>query len=225
VRAFAGSARVVENKSDDGATREALVQTFMKIAKIVSSNSHIDYIARIIDAPGESGAVPDPSDHCFGQFVSIDGDGEKVIGVIYDSRLLNPEYGSFGPRSGPRAELGRQNADFVREEGILIGILLLGTIDESGKAFHGVPGKIVPVGRDVSTADREIVKAFHTGADGRVQLHYYPQVVTNARQFALPLLNSMIDQVSADCSDAEADRLKVLRQSLVWQGTLGGVKL
>ena len=197
----------------------------MNIATIVSSNSHIDYIARIIDAPGEDGSLPDAADHCFGQFVSIEGDRETVIGVIYDSRLVNPEYGSFGPRSGPRAELGRQNADFVREEGILIGILLLGTIDEDGKSFHGVPGKIIPVGRSVSNAGQEIVNAFHTGADGRVHLHYYPQVMTNARQFALPLLNSIIDQVSADCSDAETDRLKVLRQSLVWQGTLGGVKL
>ncbi|PYT01353.1 MAG: hypothetical protein DMF63_00440 [Acidobacteria bacterium] len=197
----------------------------MNIATIVSSNSHIDYIARIIDAPGEDGNLPDASEHCFGQFVSIDGDREKVIGVIYDSRLVNPEYGSFGPRSGPRAELGRRTADVVREEGILIGILLLGTIDESGKSFHGVPGKIVPVGRAVSNAGREIVKTFHTGADGRVHLHYYPQVVTNARQFALPLLNSIIDQVSAECSTAEGDRLKVLRQSLTWQATLGGVKL
>jgi len=196
----------------------------MNIATIVSSNSHIDYIARIIDAPGEDGALPDAADHCFGQFVSIDGDSEKVIGVIYDSRLLNPEYGSFGPRSGPRAELGRQNADFVREEGILIGILLLGTIDEGGKSLHGVPGKIVPVGRGVSKAGREVVNAFHTGADGRIHLHYYRQVMTNARQFALPLLNTIIDRVSADCSEAEKDRLKVLRQSLVWQGTMG-VKL
>jgi hypothetical protein len=198
---------------------------WMNIASIVSSNSHIDYIARIIDAPGEDGPVPDASDHCFGQFVSVEGDTETVIGVIYDSRLLNPEYGSFGPRSGPRAEIGRKTADFVHEEGILIGILLLGTIDGSGKAFHGVPGKIVPAGRYVSKAGREIVNAFHKGAEGRVQLHYYPQVMTNARQFALPLLNTIIDQVSAECTDAEKDRLKVLRQSLVWQGTLGGVKL
>jgi hypothetical protein len=197
----------------------------MNIATIVSSNSHIDYIARVIDSPDESGVLPDASDHCFGQFVSIEGDHEEVIGVIYDSRLVNPEYGSFGPRSGPRAEVGR-NADFVREQGILIGILLLGTIDaQSSKSFHGVPGKIVPVGKAVTKADQHLVKQFHTSDDGRVHLHYYPQVVTNARQFALPLLNTIIDQICVGCSDGDADRLKVLRQSLAWQGTLGGVKL
>ena len=197
----------------------------MNIAKIVSSNSHIDYIARVIDSLDGSDTLPSPSDHCFGQFVSLRGDAEEVIGVIYDSRLVNPEYGSFGPRSGPRAELARHNADFVQEQGILIGILLLGTIDVAGKAFHGVPGKIVPVDLPVTKIDSATVTKFHTDADGSIHLHYYPQVVANARQFAIPLLNSIIDQLSVNCSDTEAQRLQVLKQSLTWQGTLGGMKL
>ena len=197
----------------------------MKIAKIVSSNSHIDYIARVIDSLDAGDALPHPSDHGFGQFVSVKGDGEDVIGVIYDSRLMNPEYGSFGPRSGPRAELLRNNADFIQEQGILIGILLLGTIDGSGKASHGVPRRIVPVDQPVVKIDAERVMRFHLDSDGRIHLHYYPQVVSNARQFAIPLLDSIIGQLCESCSDAEAQRLQVLKQSLVWQGTFGGMKL
>ena len=197
----------------------------MKIAKIVSSNSHIDYIARVIDSTDGVEQLPAPADYCFGQFVALEGDDEAVIGVIYDSRLVNPEYGSFGPRSGPRAELARHNADFVHEQGILIGILLLGTVDASGKVFHGVPGKIVPVGQPVSKIDATRVSRFHTTADGGTQLHYYPQVVTNARQFAIPLLCTIIDQLVDGCSETEAQKLQVLKQSLTWQGTLGGLKL
>ena len=106
----------------------------MKIATIVSSNSHIDYIARVVDAGEE---LPDASDHCFGQFVALQDDSGDVIGVIYDSRLVNPEYGGFGPRSGPRAELGKHNTNFVTEQGILIGILLLGTIDRVPQRLSG----------------------------------------------------------------------------------------
>ena len=197
----------------------------MKVAKIVSSNSHIDYIARVIDSTDAEDQLPVPADYCFGQFVSLEGDDEEVIGVIYDSRLVNPEYGSFAPRSGPRAELGRHNADFAHEQGILIGVLLLGTVDTSGKVFHGVPGKIVPVGQSVSKIDAARIARFHATADGGVQLRYYPQVVTNARQFAIPLLSTIIDQLVAGCSDAEAQKLQVLKQSLTWQGTLGGLKL
>lgn len=196
----------------------------MNIARIVSSNSHIDYVARIEDSPDSGDELPNPSDYCFGQFVALEGDDEAVIGVIYDSRLVNPEYGSFAPRSG-RAELARHNADHVQQQGILIGILLLGTIDGSGKIFHGVPPRIVPVGRAVTTIDKKQVIDFHTDSAGRMQLHYYPQVVSNARQFSIPLLGSIIDQLSESASDDEAPRLRVLKQSLQWQGTFGAIKL
>ena len=188
----------------------------MNIAKIVSSNSHIDYVARVFD--GMKAA-----DHSFGQFVSIAGEGEEVIGVIYDSRLVNPEYGSFGPRLAPRA--AHVNPDYVNEPGVLLGILLLGVINSSGNPVQGVPPRIVQPGQDVLKMGSEIVKKFHAGSDGRVHLHYYSQVVANARQFAIPLLDSIIRQLSDTCSEAERQRLEVLRQSLTWQGTFGGMKL
>ena len=190
----------------------------MKIAEVVSSNSHIDYIARVID-------TVDASDHGFGQFVALERSDESVIGVIYDSRLVNPEYGSFGPRSGPRAELGRHNADHVREQGILIGILLLGTVDGEGKAVQAIPRKVVPVGQPVKKLDAGQVRHFHVDSAGGLQLHYYPQVVANARQFAIPLLDSIIGQLSVDCSETDAQRLQVLKRSLHWQGTFAGMKL
>ncbi len=196
----------------------------MEIAKIVSSNSHIDYVARVIDSL-DSDSPPGAADYCFGQFIRLSGEVDDVIGIIYDSRLVNPEYGSFGPRLSPRPALGNFSPDYINEQGILIGILLLGTLDHSGKAHHGVPRQIVPPGRDVSKIDAERVAQFHTDDEGRVQLHYYSQVIANARQFAIPLLGSIIDQLCVGCSETEAQRLRVLKRSLTWQGTFGGMKL
>ncbi|HEX6127360.1 MAG TPA: hypothetical protein VFZ23_18460 [Pyrinomonadaceae bacterium] len=196
----------------------------MKIAKIVTSNSHIDYVARVIDAL-DSDSPPEAEDYCFGQFVGLSGKTEDVVGVIYDSRLVNPEYGSFGPRLSPRPALGNFSPDYLNEQGILIGILLLGVVDRSGKVTHGVPRRIVPPGQEVEKIDADAVKRFHSGADSRVHLHYYSQVVANAGQFAIPLLDSIIDQLCANCTEPEIQRLKVLKQSLMWQGTFGGMKL
>jgi hypothetical protein len=182
----------------------------MKIASIVSSNSHIDYIGRVIDSTDDGDEIPRASDYCFGQFVSVEGDGEDVIGIIYDSRLINPEYGSFAPRSGQRAELARHNADYAKEQ---------------GKMFHGIPPKIVGVGQPVTKIDRDQIVRFHRNANGNVQLHYYTQVVSNARQFAIPLLDSIIDQLCAGCTEGEMQSLQVLKRSLTWQGTFGGMKL
>ena len=196
----------------------------MKIAKIVSSNSHIDYVARVIDAL-DSDSPPLATDYCFGQFVGLRDDSQTVVGVIYDSRLVNPEYGSFGPRLSPRPALGNFSPDYINEQGILIGILLLGVIDVDGKVRHGVPPQIVPPGQDVTKLDTEAARAFHANADGGVHLHYYSQIVANAGQFAIPLLDSIIDQLCESCTDTEVQQLNVLKQSLVWQGTLGGMKL
>ena len=196
----------------------------MNIAKIVSSNSHIDYVARVIDAL-DSEAPPSAADYCFGQFVRLATVPDSVVGIIYDSRLVNPEYGSFGPRLSPRPALGNFSPDYINEQGILIGILLLGTIDANGSARHGVPRQIVPPGGDVAKLDPEVVRRFHSDGGGHVHLHYYSQVVAHAGQFAIPLLDSIIDQLCAGCSDEEAKRLHVLKQSLVWQGTFGGMKL
>ena len=196
----------------------------MKIAKIVSSNSHIDYVARVIDSL-DSDAPPKASDYCFGQFVRLEGDQEDVVGVIYDSRLVNPEYGSFGPRLSPRPALGKFSPDYINEQGILIGILLLGTVDQTGKTTHGVPRQIVPAGQDVTNIDADEVARFHSDGDWRVHLHYSSQVIANAAQFAIPLLDAIIGQLCDGCSDAESQRLQVLKQSLSWQGTFGGMKL
>jgi hypothetical protein len=196
----------------------------MNIAKIVSSNSHIDYVARVVDSL-DTETPPDSSDYCFGQFVRLDLATENVVGVIYDSRLVNPEYGSFGPRLSPRPTLGNFSPDYINEQGILIGILLLGTVSSSGRSTHGVPRHIVPAGQDVARIETEDVNKFHADGDGRVHLHYYSQVVANAGQFAIPLLDSIIDQLCANCSEVETQRLQVLKQSLIWQGTFGGMKL
>ena len=193
----------------------------MKIAKIVSSNSHIDYIARVIDDVEGS---PSQDNYLFGQFVSVDIDVGKVVGVIYDSRVINPEYSMYGPRLDPKPSLGSFRPERFNEQSILLGILLLGTLDAKG-ASQGVPKRIVPPGQDVSAVDADELRRFHTDAEGSIHIHYYPQVVAHAGTFALPLLDSIVERLLADCSTEDGQRLNVLRRSLAWQGTFGGIRL
>lgn len=196
----------------------------MNIAKIISSNSHIDYVARVVDRL-DSDKPPRPEDHGFGQFVRIDLEPETAVGIIYDSKLVNPEYASFGPRLSPRPALGSFSPDYLNEQGILLGILLLGTLDADGKPTHGVPRRIVPPGHDVAKLDAAAARRFHAGRDNQVHLHYYSQIIAHAGPFAVPLLDSIIDLLCVECTDAERQRLQVLKQSLQWQSAMGGMKL
>ncbi|MGI8812356.1 MAG: hypothetical protein ACR2IH_07475 [Pyrinomonadaceae bacterium] len=194
------------------------------IARIVGSNSHIDYIGRVIDALDVE-TPPSGDDFGFAQFVSIESETGDIIGVIYDSKLINPEYANFGPRLSPRPALASFSPDYINEQGILLGILLLGTIDEDGVAQQGVPRGIAPPGQAVRRLDDAVNTKFHAAKDGGIQLGYYPQIIAHAREFAVPLLHAIIDELCIGCSESDRQRLAVLRQSLQWQRTIGGMKL
>lgn len=196
----------------------------MKIAKIVSSNSHIDYIGRIIDDLDVE-TPPDSADYGFAQFVSVRVESEEIIGVIYDSKLVNPEYANYGPRLSPKPLLGNFSPDYLNEQGILIGILLLGILDADGKVTHGIPRRIVPAGQDVSKIEADMITRFHADANGGVHIHYYSQIVSHAGLLAVPLLESIIDTISPDCTEIDRQRLGVLKQTLTWQRTMGGMRL
>ena len=197
----------------------------MKIAKVVSSNSHIDYVARVIDSL-DAAEPPSADDFGFGQFVSLPvDDTAEIVGVIYDSILVNPDYSNFGPRLSPKPELGNFSPDYLNEQGVLIGILLLGSKDVNGKILHGVPRRVVPAGQDVFKIESKEVKKFHADENECLQIHYYSQIVAHAGLFAVPLLESIIEQLTLDCSDQDRQRLGVLKQTLLWQRTMSGMRL
>ncbi|MBD0325752.1 MAG: hypothetical protein ICV68_04940 [Pyrinomonadaceae bacterium] len=197
----------------------------MKLAKIVKSNSHVDYVGRVIDAL-DADEPPASADYGFAQFVSMPLDDEEVIGVIYNSLLANPDYGNYGPRLSPLPDLSILSPDYLNEQGLLVGILLLGWRDGAlGVNHQGVPRRVVPVNQEVYRLTDEDVLRFHKGTDGRVHLHYYSQIITHAGPFAVPLIEAIIEQLEPACETEERQRLCVLKQALVWQRTVGGMRL
>lgn len=197
----------------------------MKIAKIIKSNSHIDYVGRVVDEL-DAENPPSADDYGFAQFVSLPlSETEEIVGVIYNSLLVNPDYANFGPRLSPKPELGSFSPDYLNEQGFLIGILLLGNRGGDGKIRHGVPRKVVPAGQDVYKISGKDVKRFHTDENDCLQIHYYSQIVAHAAAFAVPLLEAIIEQLSLDCTEQDRQRLGVLKQTLSWQRTLGGMRL
>jgi len=205
----------------------------MRIAKIVKSNSHVDYVGRVIDRL-DAAEPPGADDYGFAQFVSLPvADGEEAVGVVYNTQLINPEYGNYGPRLSPRPELSVLSPDYLNEQGVLLGILLVGWREKAEGAkqsgawmnHHQAPRRVIPVGQDVYRLDDVETQSFHRGADGAAQLGYYSQAIAHAGVFALPLVEAVIGQLEAACAPAERQRLCVLKKSLAWQRTLGGVRL
>ena len=85
---------------------------------------------------------------------------ETIVGVICDSRLVNPEFTALSPQTDGVNALGDLRRDLIREQKALVGILLLGRIAD-GKAVHEVPRRVVPASTDVETMDSQTIQAFH----------------------------------------------------------------
>ncbi|MEK7834070.1 MAG: hypothetical protein AAB401_23485 [Acidobacteriota bacterium] len=195
----------------------------MLIAKIVKSNSHVDYAARILD-PFETGEAPKAEDYGFAQFVKVTVGGGEVVGVIYNSQLINPEFGNYGPRLSTPPELNSVfSPDYLNEQGVLIGVLLLGWRDERG-VHQGVPRSVMPINSQVETMTEDEVRRFHRGKNGAAQLGYYAHVTTHAGDFAFQLLAAIADQLEELLDESQRAGLSVLRRTLSWQQTVGGIR-
>jgi len=209
----------------------------MRIGKIVKSNSHVDYVGRVLDKL-EAGSPPDPEHYRFGQFVAIppiprafptgsaaataNGGGPAgactTVGIIYNSQLVNPDYERLGPRLSAPVELTTVfSPDLLNEQGILIGVLLVGWQDAGGGWRQGIPRPVLPVNSEIVAMSDEDVRAFHVNGGERLAIHYYPHVMTHARQFGQQLLLAVLDQLDALCADVSSSEIALLRRTLNWQ--------
>src|SRR2546425_4710733 len=163
----------------------------MFIGKIVKSDSHINYVCQIY-GPREVEVEPSPADYAFGRFVRVavrsalaDTPDSRIVeralgksqepvtyavGVIYDTILLNPAFGSLGPRLSNETQVELFSPDYISEKAVLIYVMVLGMMEQRQVAgsqpeilsiMHGVPLLSLELGSEIETMTDEEVRAFH----------------------------------------------------------------
>jgi len=206
------------------------------IGKVVKSNTHIDYVCQI-SGPGEARQPPQPSEYAFGSFVAIaleravlgEGAAENVgsgalgepasgylIGVIYNTLLMNPDFGNLGPRLSPRQELEVFTPDYLSETATLVGIIAVGWCDGEGVYRQGVPALAATVNNPVHRLDEATLRAFHCDEQDRPCLRYAPLLLGQSNPLVPSLLIAIIDQLRALFPDS-CDQLTVMRNNLAWK--------
>jgi len=191
------------------------------IGKLVKSNSHTDYICQIY-GPGEIGQPASAPDYAFGTFVRIplgDSNGD-LVGLIYDTVLLNPEFGSLGPRLSPAPDLSVFSPDYLAEQSTLVGITAVGMFGPEGTAIHGVPPLAAQIDALVERMDDGAVVAFHRTPDHGVQVGYAPMLLTLGSPLARYLVLKVVEQLCVLVPN-EAEGLSVLRGELTWRALIG----
>jgi hypothetical protein len=198
----------------------------MFIGKIVKSDSHITYVCQIY-GPREVEIEPGPPDYAFGRFVRVavrsgqTDEAERAlslalgtrqepityaVGVIYDTILLNPAFGSLGPRLSNETQVELFSPDYISEKAVLIYVMVLGMIEvrpgaslEVLSVMHGVPLLSLELGSEIETMTDEEVRAFHYFSDPS-------PIVQDARRGAFPAPSNAVSYAEVNPVDLDGQK-------------------
>lgn len=187
----------------------------MIIGKIVSSTSHVDYFCQIL-RPGEAAELPAPQDYGFGRFVGIASEsGGSLVAIVCNTSLLNPEFGSLGPRLSPTKDMAVFTPDYLAERVTLVALLVVGSLDANGVVTQGVPDCAAESDAPVQTLTDDQVRAFHQGESG-LRVAYLPQLAALQTPLAGPLQERVIAALRA-LFPTQAAHLNVLCTNVAWR--------
>jgi hypothetical protein len=223
----------------------------MVIGKIVKSDSHVNYVCQIFGAQ-EAEMPPSPADYAFGRFVRIsqhtpsihDTDTELnrmlglsqepvtyAVGVIYDTILQNPAFGTLGPRLSNELQVELFSPDYIAEKAILIYILVLGTIvvQPAGahnhilSCTHGVPPLSLELDSEVETMNEEDVRAFHYFSDAvsedlpsSLHMGYLPHIIAQ-RGSLLPMVTLQIIEQLESLFPQDLALISIVKRNFSWR--------
>jgi hypothetical protein len=186
----------------------------LTLGKIVRSNSHTDYVCQAYNSH-EVEFPPSASDYAFGTFVKIVLTSGYLVGIIYDTVLLNPDFGRLGPRLSPENELEIFSPDYLNERAILIGIDIIGQVALDGTVDQGVPLLAAIGDALVIQMDEYEICQFHLVNDN-LRLFYIPLLMQQGNPIVLHLARMVLrhlEELMPNCHGT----LSVIADDLTWQ--------
>jgi hypothetical protein len=193
----------------------------MLLGKVIQSNDHLDYLCQIYRGD-EIEQPPEPLDFGVGQFVAIElPGGSRMVGVIYNTQLYNPDFGRLGPRLSPQNDLEIFSPDFLEERAMLVSIAALGTLNEQAQASQTPPIMTPEPDALVHRLDDPEIRQFHL-VEERFQLAYAPRLLGNGHRSIPELLLTIIDRLRELFPD-QAGLLALLQDDLLWRARVSPI--
>jgi hypothetical protein len=193
----------------------------MLLGKIIQSHDHMDYLCQIYRTE-EIEQAPSAQDYAFGQFVAIDlPGGDRMIGIIYNTQLFNPDFGRMGPRLSPESALEIFSPDYLEERALLIAIAALGIMKPDGTSRQGAPALTPEPDALVHRLSDEGVRSFHL-LNNRLQLSYAPLLLGRRINIITELILIIIRQLNELFPDQQK-LLRLLHDDFLWQARVAPV--
>ena len=155
-----------------------------------------------------------------------------TVGVIYDTQLLNPAFGSLGPRLSTETQVELFSPDYLVEKAVLVHLIMLGMVEQRTSSsglleihvFHGIPSFPLELNSSVETMTDEEVHGFHLFHDqGYVQnqpeyLHmgYLPHMIAQRNSLIPLVILRIIDQLE-QLFPHHLSLLSILKRNFAWR--------
>jgi hypothetical protein len=188
----------------------------------------MDYTVEIYNETDRERA-PEPDEYGFGQLVfvkkTIGGTEYAVMGVIYETQLVDPDQGRSGPRLAQRDQ-PQFTPGYVEERTTFAGVALLGTAEIEGDGTivapnHQMPRWTLAVEDVVERCPAGVVRAFHTDPDGGIRLAYMERLLDVAGSRGPDVMLVLIDQLQELFQgDDERRLLNMLERNVRWQSSV-----
>ncbi len=155
------------------------------------------------------------------------GGSAWAVGLIYDTILVNPAFGTLGPRLSNDEQVELFSPDYLSERAVLVSILLLGTMTVVGggaRVSHGVPPVAPDLGAEVVELADADLRAFHHFADGgapggaRPYLHmgYLPHAVAQENPLLPMAMLRTIERLERLFPE-NAALLSIVKRNFAWR--------
>jgi len=197
----------------------------VRIGSIVSSNSHLDYVVEVYKER-DCERPPELHEREFGQPVfikkTVNGTEHAIMGVIYNTQLVDPDQGRTGPRLA-QDDQAQFTPGYIEERTTLAGVALLGTAvitDDLSitDPTHEMPRWTLEVDDTVFHCPDEITRSFHKIND-QIQLAYIDRLVDIAGDLGAEVIVALIDRLRGLLPEDDPNQqvLDVVEQNVQWQ--------
>jgi hypothetical protein len=151
-----------------------------------------------------------------------------AVGLVYDTILLNPAFGSLGPRLNTEDQAPLFSPDYLSERAVLVLVLLLGAVAEraTGSAIvtHGVPPIAPELGAVATTISDAEIRAFHVFADERapggetayLHMGYLPHAIAQDNPLLPVALLHTVERLERLCPE-NAALLGLVKRNFAWR--------
>ena len=154
-----------------------------------------------------------------------------IVGVINDTQLLNPDFGSLGPRLSNETQVELFSPDYLSEQALLVHLIMLGMMEQDRSSsgslklyiVHGIPSFPLELNSSVEAMTDEDVHRFHLFHDQGdaenqheyLHMGYLPHLIAQQNSLIPLVILRIIDQLE-QLFPQHRSLLSIMKRNFAW---------